>query len=320
MGKEGSPKGQWDLSSLNASAEEHYLPCDATGFIKDLVAIPFSGHASSGMSWDENNDQSQWFWMGKLRSFLETEFLDEIDLNNDSWIPGVAQIPIELNGFVEAIYLKRTQNDHNKLIGVIFNQSWNWYTINSTSPCTTNPSNELILLGVFENFQSAHFGNNAIYIQDMDDEMYHIQYFDPLTLQLIDEYDVLTFPQGVPLWNFPVLDENRKFILFKCWKNDGGEQFMPLHDSDSKLVQSVQYLHPISDVSATVDGVCSMSNSKIIVNRNIGAFAVDLPLSDPDTVDIFDSAGRIVFSAKICNHDTIYVGDLSPGIYVIRVG
>jgi hypothetical protein len=57
-----------------------------------------------------------------------------------------------------------------------------------------------------------------------------------------------------------------------------------------------------------------------MVTRIEDAFVIDLPLSNPERVDIFDSAGRIVVSAKICNYDQIYVGGLSQGIYMIRVG
>ena len=103
-----------------------YMDCDYTGFIKDLLVTPFTGTASAGMSWDESKNREHWFWMGKLRNFIEPEFLysTEVNLNAESWVPG-RETSYAGDEKSEVVYLSKASDDR-KLVGVIINRTWNW--------------------------------------------------------------------------------------------------------------------------------------------------------------------------------------------------
>jgi hypothetical protein len=317
--------------------------CDATGFIKELMATPFGGYASSGMSWDEWNSTNNWHWMHTINDFLENELLNSIDIGTEEWIPDWTESSNSgESGHVEAIYLRNDTPNHKKLIGVIINRTWNWFTANVGGECdqipmTTNEENSSVEedLGVLPIFIRTQLdiggGEEPLRIPYMELlKTYRIQYFNPLDGSLLNEETTNTLDHVLGLEGYPMLTQALPFVFFKAWRDPIGpenDQFAPTIDSQFHLSEN-RFINQISSAnslsSSNNESFDSILNEKVLTSiwPKITSSIIKVSHSDKETYDlaIFDSSGKVVMSCnRFINNSTLDVTHLSSGVYFIRI-
>jgi hypothetical protein len=191
------------------------MACDHTGFIKELVSLPFSGHANSGMSWDEIIDTTHWAWMGSARRFMDEQVLSRANIGKGDWLPGYSNSEDGGTSRVETVYLMHDERGKKKLAGVIMNRSWNWYTISEGGECDKKPD-ESVIPTFMDPFVAVGATEEPVKISSMELlRKYTIEYFDPITMEKIGTETVTSGGGKVELVNYPVLTMERPFIYFK---------------------------------------------------------------------------------------------------------
>lgn len=311
-----------------------------------MVTLPFTGHANSGMSWDEGGDQTQWHWMGKIRQFLETEFFDEIDLNEDDWEPGYTNScggPVEEfidpnhnnesdNCKAEIVYLRRTQEDHKKAIGVIINRTWKWYSITiNGDECHDQTTGEGttavdVIPGYMEGLSTFGWGSEKLMIPQMGNHNYEIQYFDPFTLEILNIETVGTGIGGLlSLLDYPLLSDleiegSKPFYFFKAYRSIDGDEFYPLQQTDHPLQPSGT---TSADVIATYHNIQESSNLGFLISPNPTSQHFVVTNYDRGIGQYFlqDSSGRTVLSGnEYSNSVNVNIQNLSAGCYIFTCG
>jgi len=194
---------------------DHIMSCDHTGFIKELVALPFTGHANSGMSWDEVMDTTHWLWMGSISRFLDSEVYPFVDLGKEDWMPTYANSESGGTSKVETVFLKNRKRGNKKLVGVLMNRSWNWYTASEGGTCDKLPDESVI--PVFMNpFTDASPGEEPIRISSMETmRKYTIEYFDPISGEVLGTATDTSLNGRIILKNYPTLTAERPLVYFK---------------------------------------------------------------------------------------------------------
>ena len=310
-----------------------YLDCDYTGFIKDLMATAFSGTATAGMSWDESKNRDHWFWMGKFRNFIEPEFLYStgVNLNAESWVPERA-VTINDEKF-ETVYLSKV-SDEQKLIGVILNRSWNWHTIGEGLPCSNYP-NEDLLPSELINFPTNYspFGN-TFPIKGMGGERrYRIQYYDPISTEVIESFNQYSNITGkLELSAFPLFENIRPFIFFKVWRNpifSDEQSFFPaiettLNEQIDRPLSYSDYEQLVIDdgiiTTSVLDGAQPFAYIGLYPNPALGAITIDFLNENDYSIQIKDVLGKEVYA---CNGRGIKINIdlrfLCSGQYLIQI-
>ena len=315
-----------------------YMNCDYTGYIKDLFAATFSGTASAGLSWDESKNRDHWFWMGKIKNFVESEFLNSVNLNSDDWIPN--RVESNGEGKSEVVYLRKASNDNSKLIGVIINRTWNWYTVGEGLNCDVVPlnngnENEAILPHNIDILNDVGSSGSPLKVPNMGiEKRYRIEYYDPLNLSVINsENRYSTAAQNLGLESYPLLTESRPIVFFKAWRNPifgDEESFFQAWDQDG-LLQNVNSRNPDgqNEIISMVDSSAMVSikdeipvelEFKVFPNPTTGVTTIVLAKRQNYNVEIFDVLGSLVYSL-MGNDDfiTLNVEFLASGQYVLKV-
>lgn len=233
-GKWNSPLGSYEsLWKPVIHAENGLTPClsgDYTGFVKDMLADVFGGHATSGMSWDEWSRTEHWHYMGKINTFFQLHVLDSVDIGTGSWTPNHSYS--ERGGenkrtkFAEAIYLLSPEK--NRLTGFVMNRTWNYYTTGQGDCKTEARRNDFrgadTPLATLTRIES---NTDQIMLKGARNGRYIIRYYDPMSGQLVrevkqkgkrgklmlDEYPTLFDGSGEqqPFYFFTIHPENSAF-------------------------------------------------------------------------------------------------------------
>lgn len=312
---------------------EPYMDCDYTGFIKDLMATTFSGAASAGMSWDESKNRAHWFWMGKLRNFLESEFLYSpgVNLNAESWVPGreVSNSPAEKS---EVIYLSKSIDDQ-KLIGVIMNRTWNYYTIGQGGDCDIVPSIDKLTTDLL-NFNDVGCTGDPLKIPNMGSEKrYKIEYYDPVNVSLINQEIVYSGLSGnLHLESYPNLTSSRPIVFFKAWRKPvfGDEQSFFTSLPEDLNYGETKTSVPTQSVSITdSDDMEILSNDisyiqpysvSIHPNPTEGVLTVNFSVNSDFSIEIFDMMGNVIYwvdgKGTSVNFD---IESIEAGTYMLKV-
>jgi hypothetical protein len=326
------------------------IGCDATGFIRDLVTIPFTGYASSGMSWDEWSSTNHWHWMGKIRTFLENEWLNSINMNEEIWIPGYQDsnnFPNGNDGHAEAVYLKSDSQDDKRLIGIVFNRTWNWYTASIGFECDSIPiqvdengdtirdingwrmrDNER-LPTYLESFLEIGSVDEPISIKGMTiGARYHIEYFDPMNLTVINEENIFANVLGnLTLESYPLLTFERPFVFFKAWRNpligDTGEfsQTQP-EDNSQSINERKSGTHTVLSLPELgTENAPANHHDSILLIPTIASNQIKLYSHYPSILqfNIFDASGRIILQSKIESGAPIDISTFASGYYFVQI-
>ncbi len=192
--KWNSPLGSYEsLWKPVIHAENGLTPCmsdDYTGFIKDMLADVFGGHATSGMSWDEWSRTDNWHFMGKVNDFLQHQVLDSVNIGVGSWVPNHSYSErggeLKRTKFAESIYL--LSPDKKRYVGCIMNRSWNYYSIGKNSCITEDRRNEF--RGADEPLSKLtrlDSSTDQLFLKGSRQGRYIIRYYDPMTGKLVSE-------------------------------------------------------------------------------------------------------------------------------------
>ncbi len=312
-------------------AEEGYVQCmdrDFTGFVKDLLAGIFNGHATSGMSWDEWSSSEHWNYMGEALEYLELQVLNDVDLGSGEWLPD----HVFSNGrstasncqFAEAIYLNNQDSNSPKITGVIFNRSWNNHTV-----CNCDASNNNVFTGPEEPLNTANligWSTDELHLRNAGFHHYTIRYLDPYTKSQIDQVNRWSTPGGdLGLENYPLMYEgtnnHQPFYFFEAFREGSEFDESPMHES---------LIEPIKGKSIVEGNSTSQVSTGKIESENSLIFEVypnpgnSFPTLKTDVRFINESyaihaiTGELIQSGTIKNSPQLLdFSNLGNGIYII---
>jgi hypothetical protein len=318
------------------------MACDYTGWYKDLFASPFTGLASTGMSWDESRSFGHWQEYGKLKYFLENYFLNEVDLEQDLWLPGYAEMENENEHYAESIYLQYVEPNHNRFIGVIFNRSWNFKTINDNFGVYIDPiyssNTEKNFLENQQPLDVAYGPNNEMRIKldsfslaDLGDE-YRIEYFDPdnLNYEGICNGSTEVGPvhcetahvslDGLDIKQFPTLTfATRPILFFRAFRNNGEDVFSTksLSQSNNSGTQIGIGLNSIT----TVMDEYSENQQQDIIYPNPANDLLSVQSETQGSYRVYNEYGMLIIEGTINKGmNPVNISQLASGFYFISFG
>ena len=216
-GKYYSPLGGYEsLWKPVVHAENGLTSClsdDYTGFVKDMLTDTFGGHASSGMSWDEWSETTNWHYLGSITKFLNEKVMHVADFGKGNWKPAHSYSAFrsrtKKTKFAESIYTHETLQD--VFVGFVINRSWNYYTQCPGSCATEERKNDFS--GVDQplaTFTPVNGNTDKIFLKGAIAKKYLVRYYDPQTGNLIKE----VFSKGargkVELEDYPTLGNGKE--------------------------------------------------------------------------------------------------------------
>lgn len=188
------------------------MDADYTGFIKDMLTDVFGGHATSGMSWDEWSSTKHWGQMNIIQQFLDKQVFPFANPGAGPWRPehvySINKTDHKKTQFAEAIYMNNVA-DHF-LFGFVMNRSWNYYTQCVGSCQTADRKNDF--RGAEEplsRFTSIDWNSDRIFLKNASSGKYRIQYFDPLTGNMVAEVIKKSSRNKLGLENYPSLGDGK---------------------------------------------------------------------------------------------------------------
>jgi hypothetical protein len=193
-GKWNSPLGSYEsMWKPVIHAENGLTPCmadDYTGFVKDMLADVFGGHATSGMSWDEWSRTDHWHYMGQVNNFLQRQVLDSVDIGTGSWTPNHSYSErsgeLKRTKFAESIYLLSPEK--NRFFGCVMNRSWNYYSIGKGSCITEERRNEFRGVDApLSKLTKVESDSDKLMLKGSRGGRYVVRYYDPTNGALVRE-------------------------------------------------------------------------------------------------------------------------------------
>ena len=218
------------------------MNCDYTGYINDLLTYPFSGYASAGMSWDEQNSSEYWLWMGRVDNFLNSSFFNTTNIGEGNWIPQhqfiyanpigaeiygeyfdneppYYELPNEsTSALVEAVCLMNGEGTQS--IGILINRTWNWRNQSADDvECGESLVDETLECchdGQFIEISSE--GYNLRIKGFGSEKRFKIIYYDPRTNEILDtQWNYSSLTGRLNLEDCPDLSEDRPWCYFKAF-------------------------------------------------------------------------------------------------------
>ncbi len=215
-GKLHSPLGGYEsLWKPVIHAENGLTSClsdDHTGFVKDMLADTFGGHASSGMSWDEWDESTNWHYLGSITQFINNQLMPVADLGRGNWKPdhsySAPRSRSKKTKYAESIYTHETSKDI--FTGFVMNRSWNYFTQCPGSCATEERKNDFS--GVDQPlsiFTPVSWDSDKIYLKGAIAKKYEVKYFDPVTGKLVKETTAKGSRGKVGLEDYPLLGNGK---------------------------------------------------------------------------------------------------------------
>jgi hypothetical protein len=154
-------------------------------FLKTLAITPFTGLAGA-MNWDwqATGEDFHWHFMGPVRNFVEGIPLDE-----ENWV--VREPKTLLGKGVEMYFLQKPKVDGtSRVVGVLANRTFNFFTISDTLPCHDPDLSDIALNKIYQD-TAAFTADNFKGLLKIDSLMgsnnrYRVDWFDALTGAFID--------------------------------------------------------------------------------------------------------------------------------------
>jgi hypothetical protein len=309
------------------------MDCDHTAYIKDLLTIPFSGYASAGMSWDEQNSSEYWLWMGRVRSILETRFLDNNNIGAESWYPKHQYLkanPAGLagpgddsdessNSKVEFSFLANDEDNYTQVFGILINRTWNWWNNNTgEGNCVADSYlDDPTKAFIDQSFEEISTEDYNIRVKDFDPfKRYKIIYIDPISNENIDtKWDISSGSGKLNLQGCPDLSWDRPFFYIKIFYDPIGDNDESFFLTESNVLTASE---SFANKSKEQDIVIPRLN--VYPNPNSGVFSIQSE-SSLGQITIFNQFGEIVFELKT-DKSIIDIGmsSFSSGLYSITAG
>jgi hypothetical protein len=260
---------------------------DDTFFYKNLWGNAFGGYGSSGMAWERPCEARTEIYQ-KVTEFVNEALLSKENiLNTEDWQPGYLESTEngEIHNY-ETIFMARKTEDHQHIVGAIFNRTWNPYTMwvpklgipNSaygTDDFVYQFDHYLVLPdgddeeSDGENYtavqQVSYDNNNAIRFDDMGGSVhYEIKYYNPTTLNMIAFVGLQSNPFGkLRMHGFPDLTLTRPIIIYTIDRADyaGLEQTNNgTHTLEEESIAVIR-MEELSDLMLPEDRIDDQSNA-----------------------------------------------------------
>lgn len=256
-----------------------YLNSDYTGFIKDVLIIPFTGHGSGGMSWDENTSSENWSVFGHINSFISSHIVGQFDIGSEDYIPASQ---LFFNSIGEIIFLKSNSNTVKPACGVIYNKTWNPFALGLVTPDSNFPESLIIPQEIPE----------GVYAQlQMDlppSELYIVNYYNSTTNELISSNETYSLNTGnIILPNLPTI-------------------------SATNEISAPIVFFTISKGPSQANGFGDASSNSQLISADIEALMNSLTM-DQEAYSVYNNLGQLV----IYTNDVNMLLKLSSGVYLL---
>ena len=315
---------------------------DHTGFVLDLLAGPFSGHATTGMSWDEWSQTTKWNYFQTIKSFLESKVLNAVDIGTGNWQPGHSyskhqQNDINVNNLApknaEILYLHNDNDQAELIVGIIINRSWNHYTVCGCGEIDESPEENFL-----NEFYECGFSNDPIWIfQDaLGLHNYTIRYFDPFTLTKLNEINRFSAIAAITIDNQPVFTKKLALEDYPLmYDGSNGHQpfyFFTIHRAGNEF-ENTQFINneneflriesniTPSQLTNAIQSLNSVTSLKISPSPAINLITISSSEDlIGDWVTIINSQGNLIQKVQITeNEQCLDINQLSSGLYWLKV-
>ena len=285
-----------------------YFNCDLSGFQRDLIAIPFAGLASCGMSWDEARNSTTLGLMGSVNSFLKSRLFDAFDLGVEEWVPRYA---VSENQQSEAMAL--VSPDRYNIVGAIMNRTYNGYSLENHLDNIINNCDSLVGEGdpilPIRTFTVTNFGNNEIKFSAIShpDDQFSVEIINPFNLETIAYYEGTfssTEPNLLRVF-YPDLPIEMPFCYFIASGNNWSANMPMMVQNNIDLSAS----HTINSKTSASQNNAELSSHINNTNAPSATNAFPNPcvegvylksLAEPnEKFDIFDSLGNLIYSGQL---------------------
>jgi len=215
--------------------EDFYTCDDKIKWKKDLWLSSFSGLAGTALNWNEQHNYALWHHFGKISDFIK-------DVDFDDFYPPPTMY--ERNDHcAEMSYLIDPTSGHKKAIGVIVNNTWNYFTCAVDTPCSILDScSEVKNIPELQMLKSVSngTGNNKLEIKGMGNgSKYKIEWYDALTNTHIFTDEKKSWWGSLTL-DHPILTGSRQIIAFKIYRKKDG-QFKSLQNKTDTVLSSITF-------------------------------------------------------------------------------
>jgi hypothetical protein len=299
-----------------------YELCDhGVDFIKALTLSPFSGTAGAAMNWDWQfpGQEQYWHYMGPVKALMEGIPLDE-----ENWQVGIPLITEAKE--VEVMYLigPELEEGGHKVVGVISNRTFNYFTQGTGVPCLSNTPDEEYQFPVTYSYSGL---STALKIPGMGSlKDYAINWYDALTgiywqtttetSGLSGELDlnypgVLTGDGGGPILFFEIFPEGD---VFKSQlQNSTGNQEIYFVNLDLDSLDKIQ-LTPWNEIYNFED----VTDVRVLPNPTDGLVRIQFDVLENVEYYLLDHSGQIIERLIVTTGTyTLDLSGYSAGIYFI---
>lgn len=207
----------WKPVAYGENGNAEWMDCDYTCYYKDLLVGPLSGHASSGMSWDESREQMHWKLMGMVNKNFQENILTYADFGKGTWQPNHVNSKKNWwdkrnkssshNERAEAVYMVQQNSDSAFVAGVVMNCTWNLYTTGTEWCASEKTFNDVFKnqYDAFAKLEPITAEDETIALTGIEPGTYMLRYIDANSGKVMREMKKSTRMGAFTLTDFPTL-------------------------------------------------------------------------------------------------------------------
>ncbi len=217
------------------------------------------------MTWDDQNDiLDLWHYYQNIN-----DLMTGIQLDNENWFAGEPMVQNDKS--VEMFYLRKGElGENTKIVGVVSNRTYNYWTQGIGSPCRDTSNNpEIDIYDEFSNYESSDLHQN-IKLSNMGVfKGYQIDWYNALTGAFLETTEKISDALGNLKLEYPgTLTGNATcpILFFKLYRIDATFLTpMPPNDFETSLPQEFQLAEDLNPIELT-PWEDSTNQSRILVS------------------------------------------------------
>jgi len=299
--------------------------CDQNaGFIHRICTGPFTGLAGMPMTWDDQNDVLDlWHYYQNVN-----DLMSGIQLDNENWFAGEPQVQNDKS--VEMFYLRKGElGENTKIVGVVANRTYNYWTQGIGSPCDSAAYNpEGIDNDIELNFVESDLHQN-IKFKDMGVyNGYQIEWINALTGEAIDTTEKISDSFGHLKLEFPgALTGNASspILFFKLYRTDA-TFLAPIIPDENQAGLPVDFVkdESLSFIEQTDWNLSIKDDLKVTIapNPTDGIINVIIKSSNDESCnwELLDANGRILTIGNTTSPNfNLDISVYAKGVYYLKV-
>ncbi len=221
------------------------------------------------MTWDDQNDiLDLWHYYQNIN-----DLMTGIQLDNENWFAGEPQVQNDKS--VEMFYLRKGElGENTKIVGVVSNRTFNYYTQGNTLPCIDSTRDELIDINnivyrTAKGYDSDDLDQNIKFTNMGVFNRYQIEWINALTGEVIDTTEKISDSFGHLKLEFPdTLTGNATcpIMFFKLYRVDATflapiipDEFETLLPQEFQLAEDLNPIEPTPWVGSSSSSGLSIS-------------------------------------------------------------